>query len=61
LMKKWGELLVQIAQTRQKYIPIFEKAIPAAKAAHFLHIDRRLYSLLELQIVTEMPILVQSP
>lgn len=60
LMKRWGELLVQIAQTRVKYLPIFEKAVPATKAAHFFHIDRRLYSLLELQVVTEMPILVQQ-
>ena len=59
LMKRWGELLVQIAQTRVKYLPIFEKAVPATKVAHFFHIDRRLYSLLELQVVTEMPILVQ--
>lgn len=60
LMRRWGELLVQIAQTRVKYLPIFEKAVPATKVAHFFHIDRRLYSLLELQVVTEMPILVQQ-
>jgi hypothetical protein len=59
LMKRWGELLVQIAQTRQRYIPIFEKVIPPTKVAHFFHVDRRLYSLLELQVVTEMPLIVQ--
>ena len=62
MMKRWGELLVQIAQTRQRYIPIVEKVIPARKAAVFFHMDRRLYSLLELQVVTEMPVVaVQSP
>ena len=60
-MKQWGQLLVEIAQTRQRYIPIFEKVIPAKKSAMFFQIDRRLYSLLELQVVTEMPILSQQP
>jgi len=60
-MKRWGQLLVQIAQTRQRYIPIVEKVLPAKKAAVFFQIDRRLYSLLELQVVTEMPILIQAP
>ena len=60
-MKRWGQLLVEIAQTRQRYIPIVEKVIPAKKSAVFFQIDRRLYSLLELQVVTEMPIMLQQP
>jgi len=60
-MKRWGQLLVEIAQTRQRYIPIVEKVIPPKKAAVFFQIDRRLYSLLELQVVTEMPIMLQQP
>jgi hypothetical protein len=59
LMKRYGQLLVQIAQTRQKYIPIFEQTIPAKKAAWFIQVDRRLYSLLELQVISEMPLLIQ--
>ena len=58
-MKRWGQLLVEIAQTRQRYIPIVEKVLPPKKTAVFFQIDRRLYSLLELQVVTEMPILLQ--
>ena len=58
-MKRWGQLLVEIAQTRQRYIPIVEKVLPPKKVAVFFQIDRRLYSLLELQVVTEMPILLQ--
>jgi hypothetical protein len=58
-MKRWGQLLVEIAQTRQRYIPIVEKVLPARKAAVFFQIDRRLYSLLELQVVTEMPLIAQ--
>jgi len=60
-MKRWGHLLVEIAQTRERYIPLFEKVVPAKKSAVFFQIDRRLYSLLELQVVTEMPLLIQQP
>jgi len=59
LMKRWAAALVQIAQTRQKYIPIFEKVIPAKKAAVFMQVDRRLYALIDLQVVSETPLLGQ--
>jgi hypothetical protein len=59
LMKRYGQLLVQIAQVRQRYIPIFEQVIPAKKAAWFIQIDRRLYMLLELQVISEMPLVSQ--
>jgi len=58
-MKRWAAALVQIAQTRQKYIPIFEKVIPAKKAAVFFQVDRRLYALLDLQVVSQTPLLAQ--
>ena len=59
LMKRWSAALVQIAQTRQKYIPIFEKVIPAKKTAVFMQVDRRLYALIDLQVVSETPLLGQ--
>ena len=59
LMKRWAAALVQIAQTRQKYIPIFEKVIPPKKAAVFMQVDRRLYALIDLQVVSETPLLGQ--
>ena len=59
LMKRWGDALVHIAQVRQKYIPIFEKVIPAKKAAVFFQVDRRLYALLDLQVVSQTPLLAQ--
>ena len=59
MMKRWAELNVQLAQTRQRYVPIVEKAIPARKAAHFFQIDRRLYSLLDLQVASQIPLVMQ--
>ncbi len=56
-LKRWSNALVQIAQTRQRYIPIFEKVIPAKKTAIFMQVDRRLYALIDLQVVSETPLL----
>ena len=60
-LKRWAELNVQLAQTRQRYIPIVEKVIPGRKAALFFQIDRRLYALLDLQIVAQTPLITQRP
>ncbi|HEY0728113.1 MAG TPA: hypothetical protein VGD38_08605 [Pyrinomonadaceae bacterium] len=59
LMRRWAELMVQVHQTRQRYIPIVERTIPARKAAHFFQIERRLYALLELQVVSQTPLILQ--
>jgi hypothetical protein len=56
-LKRWANAQVQIAQTRQRYIPIFEEVIPARKAAIFMQVDRRLYALIDLQVVSETPLL----
>jgi len=60
LMKIWAEELVRIAQTRQKYIPIFQKVIPAQKVAKFMMVDRRLYALIDLQVVSETPLIADK-
>jgi hypothetical protein len=59
LMKRWSDGLIQIAQTRQRYIPIFEKVIPPKKVATFMQVDRRLYALIDLQVVSQTPLLGQ--
>ena len=59
MLKRWSAVQVDIAQTRQKYIPMFEKVIPGRKAAHFLQIDRRLYQLMDLQVSSEIPLVLQ--
>ena len=59
MIKRWSRIQVQLAQTREKYIPMIEKVIPGRKAAHFFQIDRRLYALLDLQIAEEVPLVIQ--
>ena len=59
MLKRWSAIQMDIAQTRQKYIPLVEKVIPGRKAAHFFQIDRRLYGLMDLQVAQEIPLVIQ--
>jgi len=35
MLKRWGELQVATAQTRQKYLPLFETVLPGKKRRSF--------------------------
>jgi hypothetical protein len=59
MIKRWVEIQIARDQTRQKYIPLFEKVIPGKKVALFYQIDRRLYALLDMQVASEIPLIVQ--
>ena len=59
IINRWAALQVQQAQTRQKYIPIVEKVIPARRAALFFQVDRRLYELMDLQVASQIPLVAQ--
>jgi len=59
MIKRWSDIQVGLAQTRQKYIPIVEKVIPGKKAALFFQIDRRLYELMDLQVASAVPLVIQ--
>ena len=48
MIAQWTDIQVKVAQTRRKYVPLFEKVIPGKKAAHFFQIDHRLYALMDL-------------
>ena len=59
MLKRWADIQVQLAQTRQKYLPQFEKVAPGRKVALFMQIDRRLYELMDLQIAFAIPLVAQ--
>ena len=59
MIKRWADLQVELSQTRLKYIPLTEKVISARKAALFFQIDRRLYALMDLQVSSKLPLLLQ--
>jgi hypothetical protein len=59
MLKRWSTWQVSLAQTRQKYIPIVGKVLPGKKSALFFQIDRRLYTLMDVQIASEIPLVIQ--
>ena len=60
MIKRWANAQVEVAKTRQRYIPIFEKVIPGKKLALFSQVDRRLYELIDLQVASEVPLVYQG-
>jgi Spy/CpxP family protein refolding chaperone len=56
LIKKWTEADKALIDLRIKYIPIFEKVLPGKTAARFFQIDRRIGTMLDLQLASEIPL-----
>ena len=59
LIRRWLDTDIAAAQLRQKYVPIVRKVLPAKKAATFFQIDRRVSMMIDVQIMSQIP-LVQS-
>jgi hypothetical protein len=59
MVKRWSQIQVELAQTRQKFVPLIEKVIPGKKAALFFQVDRRLFALIDLQVAQEVPLVIQ--
>ena len=59
MIKRWSELQVEAAKTRLKYVPLIEKVIPGKKAALYFQIERRLQALLDIQVASEVPLVLQ--
>jgi hypothetical protein len=59
MINHWADIQIQTAQTRKKFIPIVEKVISSRKAALFFQIDRRLYALMDLQVASQLPLMLQ--
>jgi hypothetical protein len=59
-MKRAAAIDEQFTALRLKYVPIFEKAIPAKKTALWYQIDRRLDLLINLQLAANIPVVDAS-
>jgi Spy/CpxP family protein refolding chaperone len=56
LIKKWTEADKALIDLRMKYIPIFERVLPGKTAARFFQVDRRIATMLDLQLASEIPL-----
>lgn len=59
MIKRWSDIQVELALTRQKHVPIIQKVLSGKKAALFFQIDRRLYELMDLQVASQVPLVIQ--
>lgn len=48
-----------VSKLRQKYVPLVGKVLPGKKAALFFQIEKRLGLLIDLQMASEIPLVVQ--
>lgn len=60
MIRRWSAIQNETTKTRQKYVDIIGKVLPGRKAALFFQIDRRLYLLMDLQVSSEIPLVVQQ-
>ena len=59
IVKRWIDAQSDQLKVRQRFIPLFEKAIPSKKVALFVQIDRRIYALMDLQVSSLIPLVAQ--
>jgi len=59
-VRNWLDIDIEIAQLRQKYVPMVAKVLEGAKAATFFQLDRRIAMMMELQVSSQMPLLQEQ-
>jgi hypothetical protein len=59
LIRRWLDTDISAAQLRQKYVPIIRTVLSGKKAATFFQLDRRISMMIDVQIMSQIP-LVQS-
>jgi len=58
--REWLDMDIQIAQLRQKYVPIVSKVLDGKKTATFFQLDRRIAMMMELQVASQMPLVQEQ-
>jgi hypothetical protein len=56
MLKRSLEVDAQVNQLRQKYVPIFNKVVPGKTTATFFQLDRRIQSMIDLQLGSQLPL-----
>jgi hypothetical protein len=60
LIKRALSLDEQLAQLRSKYVPIVNQVLPGTKTATFFQIDRRINTLIDLQLSEQIPLVQEQ-
>ena len=61
LIRRWLDTDISAAQLRQKYVAIMRTVLPAKKAATFFQLDRRISMMIDVQIMSQIPLVQNQP
>ena len=56
LIRRWLETDIEQAKLRQRFAAIFRKVLPGKKAATFLQLERRISTMLDVQLTSQLPL-----
>lgn len=56
LIRRWLDTDIQQTKLRQRYVPIFREVLPGKKAATFFQLDRRITTMIDLQLTSQLPL-----
>jgi len=56
LIRRWLDTDIEQTKLRQRYVAIFRKVLPGKKAATFFQLDRRISTMIDLQITSQLPL-----
>ena len=61
LIRRWLDTDISAAQLRQKYVAVMRTVLPAKKAATFFQLDRRISMMIDVQIMSQIPLVQNQP
>jgi len=56
LIRRWLDTDIEQARLRQRYVPIFRKVLPGKTAATFFQLDRRISTMIDVQLTSQLPL-----
>ena len=59
-IRQWLDMDIEIAQLRQKYVPVLAKILEGKKTATFFQLDRRIAMMIEVQVSSQIPLVQQQ-
>jgi hypothetical protein len=56
LTRRWLDTDIRQTKLRQRYVPIFRGVLPGKKAATFFQLDRRISTMIDVQLTSQLPL-----
>jgi hypothetical protein len=56
LIRRWLDTDIEQTKLRQRYVPIFRRVLPGRKAATFFQLDRRISTMIDVQLTSQLPL-----